>query len=31
MLGEILNTREVIGKIEKWAIELSMYDIAYKP
>jgi hypothetical protein len=26
-LGEILNNREVTGKIEKWAIELSMYDI----
>jgi hypothetical protein len=31
MLGEILNNREVIGKIKKWAIELSMYDIACKP
>jgi hypothetical protein len=25
-LGEILNNREA-----KWAIELSMYDIIYKP
>jgi hypothetical protein len=30
-LGEILNNREVIGTIVKWAIELSMYDIVYKP
>jgi hypothetical protein len=30
-LGEILNNREAIGKIAKWAIELSMYDIVYKP
>jgi hypothetical protein len=30
-LGEILNNREAIGKIAKWAIELSMYDIIYKP
>jgi hypothetical protein len=29
-LGEILNNSEVIGKIAKWAIELSMYDIVYK-
>jgi hypothetical protein len=29
-LGEILNNREAIGKIAKWAIELSMYDIIYK-
>jgi hypothetical protein len=26
-----MNNREVIGKIAKWAFELSMYDIAYKP
>jgi hypothetical protein len=26
-LGEILNNREATGKIAKWAIELSMYDI----
>jgi hypothetical protein len=26
-----LNNREAIGKIAKWAIELSMYDIVYKP
>jgi hypothetical protein len=26
-LGEILNNREATGKITKWAIELSMYDI----
>jgi hypothetical protein len=26
-----LNNREEIGKIAKWAIELSMYDIVYKP
>jgi hypothetical protein len=29
--GEILNNREAIGKIAKWVIELSMYDIVYKP
>jgi ribonuclease HI len=26
-----LNNRETTGKIAKWAIELSMYDIIYKP
>jgi hypothetical protein len=31
MLSEILNNREVTKKIAKWAIELSMYDIVYKP
>jgi hypothetical protein len=30
-LGKILNNREEIGKIAKWVIELSMYDIVYKP
>jgi hypothetical protein len=30
-LGEILNNREATGKSAKWAIELSMYDIVYKP
>jgi hypothetical protein len=30
-LGKILNNREAIGKIAKWDIELSMYDIVYKP
>jgi hypothetical protein len=30
-LGKILNTREATGKIAKWAIELSMYKIVYKP
>jgi hypothetical protein len=30
-LGEILNNREATGKIAKWAIELSRYDIVYKP
>jgi hypothetical protein len=30
-LGEILNNREATGKITKWAIELSIYDIVYKP
>jgi hypothetical protein len=29
-LGKILNNREATGKIAKWAIELSMYDIIYK-
>jgi hypothetical protein len=31
ILGKILNNREAIKKIDKWAIELSMQDIAYKP
>jgi hypothetical protein len=30
-LGGILNNREATRKIAKWAIELSMYDIVYKP
>jgi hypothetical protein len=30
-LGQILNNREAIENIAKWAIELSMYDIVYKP
>jgi hypothetical protein len=30
-LGEILNNSEATGKIAKWAIELSMYDIINKP
>jgi hypothetical protein len=30
LLGKILNNRETIGKVAKWAIELSMYDIVYK-
>jgi hypothetical protein len=30
-LGEILNNREATGEIAKWAIELSVYDIVYKP
>jgi ribonuclease HI len=30
-LGEILNNRKATGKIAKWAIELSMYDIVYRP
>jgi hypothetical protein len=30
-LDEILNNSEATGKIAKWAIELSMYDIVYKP
>jgi hypothetical protein len=30
-VGEILNNREATGKIAKWAIELSMYDIVHKP
>jgi hypothetical protein len=29
-LGEILHNREATGKIDKWVIELSMYDIVYK-
>jgi hypothetical protein len=30
-LGKILNNKEAIEKIAKWVIELSMYDIVYKP
>jgi CRISPR/Cas system-associated protein Csx1 len=30
-LGEILNNKEATEKIAKWAIELSMYNIVYKP
>jgi hypothetical protein len=30
-LDEILNNREAIGKIAKWVIEFSMYNIVYKP
>jgi hypothetical protein len=30
-LGEILNEREATEKNAKWSIELSMYDIVYKP
>ena len=30
-LGEIMRSREATGKIAKWAIELSMYDIVFKP
>jgi hypothetical protein len=30
-LGEILNNWEATDKIAKWSIELSMYDIVYKP
>jgi hypothetical protein len=26
-----LNNRKETGKIAKWAIELSMHDIVYKP
>jgi hypothetical protein len=29
-LGKILNNREAIGKVAKWAIKLSMYDIVHK-
>jgi hypothetical protein len=29
--GGIFNNREGTSKIAKWAIELSMYDIVYKP
>jgi ribonuclease HI len=31
ILGEILNHREATGKIAKWAIELSMHNMVYKP
>jgi hypothetical protein len=30
-LSEKLNDREATEKITKWVIELSMYDIVYKP
>jgi hypothetical protein len=30
-LGAILNNRDATGKIAKWAIELFIYDIIYKP
>jgi hypothetical protein len=30
-LGEILNNREATKKITNWVVELSMYDIVYKP
>jgi hypothetical protein len=30
-LGEILKNGEAARKIAKWSIELSMYDIVYKP
>jgi hypothetical protein len=30
-LGEILYNREATGKITKWVVELSKYDIVYKP
>jgi hypothetical protein len=29
-LGKILNNMETTGKIAKWAIDPSMYDIVYK-
>jgi hypothetical protein len=29
--GKTLNNREATGNIAKWAIELSTYDIIYKP
>jgi hypothetical protein len=31
ILREILNNRVATRKISKWAIELSMHDIVYKP
>jgi hypothetical protein len=31
ILGKILNNTGATGKIAKWAIELSIYDIVYKP
>jgi hypothetical protein len=30
-MREILNNREATGKIAKWSIELSMYNVIYKP
>jgi hypothetical protein len=30
-LGEVLNNSEATEKIVKWVIELSMYDIIFKP
>jgi hypothetical protein len=31
ILGEILHNKEATGKIAKWAIELVMYGIVFKP
>jgi hypothetical protein len=30
-LGEILNNKQATGRIAKWTIDLSMYNIVYKP
>jgi hypothetical protein len=30
-MTEILNNKEATEKIAKWVIDLSMYDIIYKP
>jgi hypothetical protein len=30
-LREVLHNREAMSKIAKWAIELAMYDIVFKP
>jgi hypothetical protein len=30
-VGEILNNRKATGKIAKWVIEMSIYNIVYKP
>jgi hypothetical protein len=30
-VGDILNNREATSKIAKWAIELSLYYIVFKP
>ena len=31
LLGEIINNRDVIGRIAKWALELMAYGITYVP
>jgi ribonuclease HI len=30
-LGEVLHNKEATGKIAKWAIELAVYDLEFKP
>jgi hypothetical protein len=30
-LRDVLHNREATGKITKWAIELAMHDIVFKP
>ena len=30
-LGEVFHNRDATGKIAKWAVELGVYDIVFKP